>query len=39
MAIGYVALPMSLLNCIMSITAPRLLLGMFIFIWLYDTGA
>ena len=39
MAIGYVALPVSLLNCIMSITAPRLLLGMFIFIWLYDTGA
>ena len=39
MAIGYIALPMSLLNCIMSITAPRLLLGMFIFIWLYDTGA
>ena len=23
----------------MSITAPRLLLGLFIFIWLYDTGA
>ncbi len=38
-ALGYIALPMSLLNCIMSITAPRLLLGMFIFIWLYDTGA
>ena len=28
-----------MLNGIMSITAPRLLLGMFIFIWLYDTGA
>jgi len=39
MAMGYVALPVSLLNCIVSITAPRLLLGMFIFIWLYDTGA
>ena len=39
LAMGYVALPVSLLNCIMSITAPRLLLGMFIFIWLYDTGA
>ena len=39
MALVYVALPMSMLNCIMSITAPRLLLGMFIFIWLYDTGA
>ena len=39
MALGYVALPVSLLNCVMSITAPRLLLGVFIFIWLYDTGA
>ena len=38
-SLGYIALPVSLLNCIMSITAPRLLLGMFIFIWLYDTGA
>ncbi|MBR3453197.1 MAG: phosphatidate cytidylyltransferase [Muribaculaceae bacterium] len=38
-ALGYVALPMSMLNGIVSITAPRLLLGMFIFIWLYDTGA
>lgn len=38
-ALGYVALPLSLLNVIMSITAPRLLLGVFIFIWLYDTGA
>ena len=38
-SLGYVALPVSLLNCIMSITAPRLLLGMFMFIWLYDTGA
>jgi len=34
-----VALPVALLNSIMSITAPRLLLGMFMFIWLYDTGA
>ncbi len=39
LALGYVALPVSMLNGIMSITAPRLLLGMFIFIWLYDTGA
>ncbi len=39
LAMGYVALPVSMLNGIMSITAPRLLLGMFIFIWLYDTGA
>ncbi|MBR5725152.1 MAG: phosphatidate cytidylyltransferase [Muribaculaceae bacterium] len=38
-ALGYVALPVSLLNVIASIAAPRLLLGMFIFIWLYDTGA
>ena len=38
-SLGYVALPIALLNGIMSITAPRLLLGMFIFIWLYDTGA
>ncbi|MBQ3731849.1 MAG: CDP-archaeol synthase [Muribaculaceae bacterium] len=39
MALGYVALPVSMLNCIMSITAPRMLLGIFLFIWLYDTGA
>ena len=38
-SLGYVALPVALLNVIMSITAPRLLLGMFMFIWLYDTGA
>ena len=38
-SLGYVAFPVALLNCIMSITAPRLLLGMFMFIWLYDTGA
>lgn len=38
-SLGYIALPIALLNCIMSITAPRLLLGMFLFIWLYDTGA
>ena len=38
-SLGYVALPLALLNVIMSITAPRLLLGMFLFIWLYDTGA
>lgn len=38
-SLGYVALPIAILNGIMSITAPRLLLGMFIFIWLYDTGA
>ena len=38
-SLGYVALPVAMLNGIMSITAPRLLLGWFIFIWLYDTGA
>ena len=38
-SLGYVALPLALLNVIMSITAPRLLLGVFVFIWLYDTGA
>ena len=38
-SLGYVALPIAMLNGIMSITAPRMLLGMFIFIWLYDTGA
>ncbi len=38
-ALGYIALPVALLNCIMNITAPRLLLGVFMFIWLYDTGA
>ena len=38
-SLGYIAFPVALLNCIMSITAPRLLLGMFMFIWLYDTGA
>ncbi len=39
LALGYVALPISMLNCITSITAPRMLLGIFLFIWLYDTGA
>ena len=38
-SLGYVALPIALLNSIASISAPRLLLGMFMFIWLYDTGA
>lgn len=38
-SLGYVALPVALLNVIMSISAPRLLLGVFMFIWLYDTGA
>ena len=38
-ALCYVALPMALLNVILGITAPRLLLGVFIFLWLNDTGA
>ena len=38
-SLGYVALPVAMLNVIMSISAPRLLLGVFMFIWLYDTGA
>jgi len=38
-ALGYVAVPIALLNTIVGMTAPRLLLGMFIFIWLNDTGA
>lgn len=38
-SLGYVALPVAILNVIMSVSAPRLLLGLFIFIWLYDTGA
>ena len=38
-SISYIAVPVAMLNSIMSITAPRLLLGMFMFIWLYDTGA
>ena len=38
-SLGYIALPLAMLNCIMSITAPRLVLGVFMFIWIYDTGA
>ena len=38
-SLGYVAVPVGMLNGIVSISAPRLLLGMFMFIWLYDTGA
>ena len=38
-SLGYIALPLAMLNCIMSLTAPRLLLGGFMFIWRYDTGA
>lgn len=38
-SLGYVALPMAMLNGIIAITEPLMLLGIFIFIWLYDTGA
>ncbi len=38
-AILYVALPISLLNNIIAVSAPRILLAMFIFIWINDTGA
>ncbi len=37
--VGYVALPIALLNSIIAITAPRILLAVFIFIWINDTGA
>ena len=39
LAIGYVAFPLSLLNAIVAISAPRILLGVFVFIWINDTGA
>ncbi len=35
----YVALPLSLLNCIVAMSTPKLLLAVFIFIWVNDTGA
>ena len=35
----YVALPLSLLNCIVTMSTPKLLLAVFIFIWVNDTGA
>ena len=38
-ALVYVAVPIALLNTIVSITAPRLLLAIFMFIWVNDTGA
>ena len=38
-AMLYVAVPLSLLNCIISMTNPKLLLAVFIFIWINDTGA
>jgi len=39
LAMMYVALPLSLLNCIISLSTPKLLLAVFIFIWVNDTGA
>jgi len=38
-ALAYVALPIGLLNAIIHASAPRVLLGVFIFIWVNDTGA
>ena len=38
-ALLYVAFPISLLNTIASDFSPRIVLAMFIFIWLNDTGA
>lgn len=35
----YVVLPLSLLNCIVAMSTPKLLLAVFIFIWVNDTGA
>jgi len=35
----YVALPLSLLNTLASNFSPELVLCLFIFLWLYDTGA
>ncbi|MBR6283521.1 MAG: phosphatidate cytidylyltransferase [Muribaculaceae bacterium] len=39
MALVYVAMPIALLNSIAFITAPRVLLAIFVFIWVNDTGA
>ena len=35
----YVAVPLSLLNCIITMSTPKLLLAVFIYIWVNDTGA
>lgn len=39
LAILYVSFPLSLLNCVIALTTPKLLLAVFIFIWVNDTGA
>ena len=38
-SILYVAWPVALLNYIMSVSEPRMLLAIFVFIWINDTGA
>ena len=37
--LAYVALPIIILNIIASVFSPRIVLAMFVFIWLNDTGA
>ncbi len=39
MALVYVALPLSLLSSIATMTNPRMVLALFIFIWVNDSGA
>ena len=39
LSLTYVALPIAMLNTIVSMAAPRLLLALFVFIWVNDTGA
>lgn len=39
MALFYVALPLSLLSSIATMTNPRMVLALFIFIWVNDSGA
>lgn len=38
-AMMYVALPIAMMSPIITVAAPRTLLGMFVFIWINDTGA
>ena len=38
-ALCYVAVPLSLLGCIIALSTPKLLLAVFVFIWVNDTGA
>ena len=39
MSLAYIALPVALLSLIIDMTSSKLLLGVFAFIWLNDTGA